>query len=116
MNIPEANRHIPLEIENLQLNKENGLPIGTEVEGGVRNASEAELQCAAELSFLRKAGMDLDTLKQFAALLERGSDTKAHQIRILRKCRYRLLDGIHEKQQLLDQLDYVIYEIKRQNG
>ena len=52
MNIPEGkHRHIPLEIENLQLNKENGLPIGTEVEGGYEMPQEAELQCAGGFPF-----------------------------------------------------------------
>lgn len=39
--------------------------------------------------------------------------TKEEQVRILRKNRAELLDEIHCKQQLLDQLDYMLYEIKR---
>lgn len=41
-----------------------------------------------------------------------GSDTKG-QIQILRKQRFLLLDEIHKKQQLLDELDYMIGELKK---
>lgn len=34
------------------------------------------------------------------------------QLRMLRKCRYRLLDEIHEKQQSLDKIDYMISKMK----
>lgn len=36
------------------------------------------------------------------------------QIRMLRKCRYQLLDEIHGKQQSLDAIDYIICKIKEQ--
>lgn len=40
--------------------------------------------------------------------------TKEERIRILRKNRAQLLEEIHGKQQLLDQLDYMLYELKRE--
>ncbi len=36
------------------------------------------------------------------------------QIRMLRKYRYKLLDEVHEKQQSLDAIDYMICKIKEQ--
>lgn len=39
---------------------------------------------------------------------------KEERIRILRKNRAQLLDEIHSKQQLLDQLDYMLYEMKKE--
>lgn len=36
------------------------------------------------------------------------------QIRMLRKCRYNVLDEIHELQQSLDAIDYMICKIKKQ--
>jgi hypothetical protein len=38
------------------------------------------------------------------------------QIRMLRKYRYKLLDEVHEKQQSLDAIDYMICKIKEQQG
>lgn len=39
---------------------------------------------------------------------------KEERIRILRKNRAQLLDEIHSKQQLLDRLDYMLYEMKKE--
>lgn len=66
--------------------------------------------------FLTEAGMDTDTLKRLIGLMENKEGTGEEQARILRKCRCRLLGEIHTKQQLLDKMDYLIYEIKSQGA
>ena len=38
------------------------------------------------------------------------------KIKELKKERFRLLDDIHEKQQRLDQIDYQIYQKKKEEG
>lgn len=53
------------------------------------------------------------TLEEVTRQVKRCGKTKEDQIRILRKSRLQLLDEIHSKQQLLDQLDYMIHEIKK---
>ena len=53
------------------------------------------------------------TLEKITKLVKENGKTKEEQIRILRKSRAQLLDEIHSKQQLLDQLDYMIYEIRK---
>lgn len=52
------------------------------------------------------------TLEEITKQIEKDGNTKENQVRILRKKRALLLDEIHEKQQLLDRLDYMIHEIK----
>lgn len=52
-------------------------------------------------------------LKKYLSLLENKTGSKEEQIKILRKQRFKLLEDIHEKQQSLDELDYMIDEIKR---
>lgn len=52
------------------------------------------------------------TLEEITRLVKEHGKTKEEQIRILRKSRSQLLDEIHSKQQLLDQLDYMIHEVK----
>ena len=44
------------------------------------------------------------TLEEITRQLENNGNTKEEQIRIIRKNRAQLLDEIHGKQQLLDQL------------
>ncbi len=53
------------------------------------------------------------TLEEVTRQVKKIGKTKEDQIRILRKSRLQLLDEIHSKQQLLDQLDYMIHEIKK---
>ncbi len=53
------------------------------------------------------------TLEEVTRQVKKCGKTKEEQIRILRKNRLQLLDEIHSKQQLLDQLDYMIHEIKK---
>ncbi|EOS37563.1 hypothetical protein C808_03542 [Lachnospiraceae bacterium M18-1] len=53
------------------------------------------------------------TLEEVTRQVKKSGKTKEDQIRILRKSRLQLLDEIHSKQQLLDQLDYMIHEIKK---
>lgn len=52
-------------------------------------------------------------LEEIPKLIKEDGKTKEERIRILRKYRAQLLDEIHGKQQLLDQLDYILYEIKK---
>lgn len=52
------------------------------------------------------------TLGEITKQVEKNGNTKEEQIRILRKNRAQLLEEIHEKQQLLDQLDYMLYQMK----
>lgn len=55
------------------------------------------------------------TLEEITKQIRENGKTKEEQIRILRKRRAQLLDEIHGKQQLLDQLDYMIHEMKKIN-
>lgn len=116
MFLQEASEYLHMEIEHLRLYEENGLLRGKKTKDGIMDYSDTELQRVAHLYSLQKAGMDLKSLKQFVRLLEGGTNKKAEQIRALRKCRCKLLDEIHGKQQSLDHLDYLIYEIKKQKA
>ncbi|MDO4303058.1 MAG: hypothetical protein Q4D94_04025 [Bacillota bacterium] len=52
------------------------------------------------------------TLEEVMKQISGKGKTKEEQIKILRRNRMQLLDEIHCKQQLLDQLDYMIHEVK----
>lgn len=58
---------------------------------------------------LSKAGLSKEQIEEI-----KGCDDREIQLRMLRKCRYRLLDEIHGKQQSLDELDYIICKMKEQ--
>lgn len=54
------------------------------------------------------------TLTEITEQLNKDGRTKEEKIKILRKNRAQLLGEIHGKQQLLDQLDYMLYEMKKE--
>lgn len=56
---------------------------------------------------LAKAGLSKEEIIEISKCEDRE-----RQIQMLRKCRYRLLDEIHEKQQSLDEVDYIIIQLK----
>lgn len=62
------------------------------------------------IRFLAKAGKYLKRLEALQSEDGREEDI----IRILRKFRFELLDRIHEKQQCLDSLDYLIYRMRKE--
>ena len=115
MTLQEASERFHVSLAALQQYEEAGLLSCPENSSGQPDYQDAELERASKLYTLTGAGIDLETLKRFAALLDQDKDTRAEQIRLLRKRRYQLLEEIHEKQQSLDQLDYLIHKIKCQS-
>lgn len=53
------------------------------------------------------------TLEEITDQLRQKEQDRDAQIRILRKARCGLLEQIHSQQQLLDKLDYMLYELKK---
>lgn len=111
MTAQEANRRFHIKMETLQLYLESGLLEKVITAGGIPEFKEEDLQKVLRFQFLLEAGMDVATLKRLIRLAEAQTDTKEEQVKLLRKCRYQLLEQIHGKQQCLDQLDYYIHEI-----
>ena len=64
----------------------------------------------ATIQNLIDAGCCTETVRQFAALSEKG-DTRA-QLRLLYAYREKLLDIVHEDQSRLSRLDYLIFQIR----
>lgn len=113
MNINEVSKHFPVSMEKLQYYEQNGLLESERLQDGSSNYKNVDFRRIGLIHFLLDTGLELNVLKGFLKLLDSSATTKDEQIRILRKQRYRLLDDIHNKQQSLDQLDYLIHEIKK---
>lgn len=61
----------------------------------------------------KRVSIGIKDLQQLKELMDQGAWTKEEQLRILKKCRFRMLDDIHGKQQILDRMDYIIYTMKQ---
>lgn len=115
MTLQEISERFHIQLEQLKFYEQNGLLQGEKKPDGLWDYREADVQKAMKFCVLLKSGMDLPTLKHWLELSKSGRQTMAEQIRLLRQCRYRLLEEIHAKQQILDQLDYFIYDLKKRS-
>lgn len=113
MTLNEASRRFHISMEKLNFYEENGLLEYRMLSGGEPDYTEADLRRIGLIHSLLQAGFTIDTLKNYLNLLGNKTGSKEEQIKILREQRFQLLDDIHEKQQSLDELDYMIGEIKK---
>ena len=113
MTLNEASKRFHISMEKLKAYEDNGLLEHQTLADGTFDFTETELRRIGLIHSLLKSGMDMEALKRYLRLLDDKTGSKEEQIRILRKQRYRLLDEIHNKQQILDELDYMIMEIKK---
>ena len=113
MTLNEAGKRFHISTEKLKSYEENGLLKHQTLAGGDFDYTETELRRIGLIHSLLKSGMDMKILKRYLKLLDDKTGSKEEQLRILRKQRYKLLDDIHDKQQTLDELDYMIREAKK---
>lgn len=64
------------------------------------------------IDFFKETGFCPESLNAFLDKVLSDQQNSIEQIGTLKKLRFYLLDEIHDKQQLLDRLDYTIYRIK----
>lgn len=112
MTLNEASKRFHISMEKLKKYEENGLLEHQTLVDGTFDYTETELRRIGLIHSLIKSGMEMDVLKKYLRLFNNKTANKEEQIRILRKQRYQLLDDIHDKQQALDELDYMIRETK----
>lgn len=114
MTLDEASRRFRISMEKLNDYEDNGLLECRHLVDGVPDYTEQELRKVGLIHCLQKAGLDLSSVKRYLLLLKEGTGHKEEKIRILRRQRCRLLEEIHSKQQSLDELDYMIHKIRKE--
>lgn len=114
MTLDEASIRFRISMEKLKYYEKNGLIECRQVVDGVSDYTEQELKKVGLIHSLQKAGLDLSSVKRYLLLSNEGNGHKEEKIRILRRQRCRLLEEIHGKQQSLDELDYMIHEIRKE--
>lgn len=112
MTLNEASRRFHISMEKLKSYEENDLLEHQTLADGTFDYTETELRRVGLIHSLLKSGMNMDSLKRYLQLLNDKTGNKEEQIRILRKQRCKLLDDIHDKQQTLDEIDFMIRETK----
>lgn len=110
MTLQEASKRFDISIDELQQYEKNGLLQADSSHPG--DYEDEDFRRLGLIQFLLNTGFSVKEAKKYLELMK-DNETIEEQIRMLRKQRFELLDGIHAKQQLLDQLDYMILEKKR---
>ena len=59
--------------------------------------------------YLTEIGLTENEVKKF----NDNGGNKERQIDVLKKSRYRILDAVHEQEKSIQQIDYLIHEIKK---
>lgn len=113
MTIQEVGSGLHIEAQNLKFYLDNGLLSGIETESAGVDFKEDDLERTLQFHMLLKSGVDIELVKRLARLTGSKLSAYAEQIKLLRKCRYQILEEIHSKQQCLDQLDFMIREAKQ---
>ncbi|MCM1496742.1 MAG: MerR family transcriptional regulator [Bacteroides sp.] len=114
MTLEEASKQFHISIEKLRFYEENGLLESCQSVNGILDYTESELRKAGMIYSLGTAGFDVAAIKQYLILEKAGGNHKEEKIQLLRKQRYWLLEEIHKKQQALDELDYMIDNIRKE--
>ncbi len=59
--------------------------------------------------YLTEIGLTENEVKKF----NESDGNKERQVEVLKKSRYRILDAVHEREKSIQQIDYLIHEIKQ---
>ena len=59
--------------------------------------------------YLTEIGLTSSEVEKF----NNNGGNKDRQIDVLKKSRYRILDAVHEQEKSIQQIDYLIHEIKK---
>lgn len=115
MTLAEAEKKFCISIDALKQYVSFGFIQAKQSENGVEDYREQDFEHLGLIKTLSGAGFSTEEIKRFLFLTE-NTGTNEEQIYMLRKHRCSLLENIHEKQQLLDQLDFMIWNKKKQGG
>ena len=109
MTLKEISQRVLISMDQLKFYEANGLLEHGTLADGTVDYGEDVIQRIGRIQTLLKYGMEPEVLKQYFSL----DKQKRQQIHLLRKQRYQLLDEIHEKQKVLDELDYMIQTMRK---
>ncbi len=112
MTLEDASRRYGITMEKLKFYVSKGFLTRTTAKDGGPDYKEEDFIRIGQIHMLMEGGMKPEDLKSYLSLPEDNSADRSKKTLILRKCRGDLLEEIHRKQQILDRIDYCIYELK----
>jgi DNA-binding transcriptional MerR regulator len=109
MKISEVSEQSGLSVDTLRYYEKIGLlPAVNRTDGGVRDYSTLDLRRVNFIKCMRTAGLPIDVLIQYYALVQQGDETIEARKEILQDQRDKVMAKIAELQETLDLLNYKI--------
>lgn len=109
MKIAEVSEHHNISSDTLRYYERIGLiPPVTRNESGIRDYSELDIRRVEFIKCMRAAGLPIETLIEYMALVQQGDDTAQDRQTLLKEQRSLLASRIAEMQKTLELLDYKI--------
>lgn len=109
MKISEVSEQSGLSVDTLRYYEKVGLlPPVNRTNGGVRDYTELDLRRVDFIKCMRTAGLPIETLIAYFALVEQGDETIQARKEILQEQRAQLLARMAQLQETLDLLNYKI--------
>jgi DNA-binding transcriptional MerR regulator len=109
MKISEVSAQSGLSVDTLRYYEKIGLlPAVNRTDGGVRDYSALDLRRVNFIKCMRTAGLPIDVLIQYYALVQQGDETIEARKEILQDQRDKVMAKIAELQETLDLLNYKI--------
>jgi MerR family transcriptional regulator, aldehyde-responsive regulator len=117
MKIAEVSEKFGLSLDTLRYYERIGLiPTVTRTSNGIRNYSEVDISRVEFIKCMRSAGLPIDVLIDYVALVDQGDTTIEARKEILIEQRELLIAKIADLQKTLDVLDYKISLYERKNS
>ena len=113
MTLADASKCFRIDKEKLLYYEENGLFDCHRQPDGTIEYCEETLEYVSLIDLLLKAGLNMEALKKYLEGLDNNNISDETRIKILMKQRCALLNDIHDKEKILNQLDYIIHESKK---
>jgi MerR family transcriptional regulator, aldehyde-responsive regulator len=109
MKISEVSEQSGLSVDTLRYYEKVGLlPAVNRTNGGIRNYSELDLRRVDFIKCMRTAGLPIETLIEYFALVQQGDETIEARKEILQAQRTQLVARMAELQEILDLLNHKI--------
>ena len=109
MKISEVSEQFGLSVDTLRYYEKIGLiPPVSRTEGGIRNYSELDARRIDFIKCMRTAGLPIEVLIEYFALVEQGDETIEARKEILQEQRVQLVSRMAELQETLDLLNQKI--------
>ena len=110
MKISDVSEQSGLSVDTLRYYEKIGLlPPVRRSENGIRDFSDLDMRRVNFIKCMRAAGLPVDVLIAYYALVQQGDDTIDARKKILQEQRARLLDRMAEMQETLDLLNHKIH-------